>query len=144
MPAGAVQLLPSDDVLITMSFDAQFMRKRQSCHTTYTRPEASTAAEGSDDVRRLPATMWSVMVEIITVLLHVAPPSLEVKASICVPSAFSIGTTTNPLAPTIGWPPTPVARSAVLTAALHVWPPSAEVLIQIKPFAGLLGSSHSM
>src|SRR5580698_512300 len=102
IPTGAVQLLPSDDVLITMSLDEQFMRKRQSCHTTYTRPEASTAAEGSDDVRKFPATMWSVMVEIMTVRLQLAPPSLEVNDSIWVPSAFSMGTMTNPLAPTTG------------------------------------------
>ena len=33
------------DVLYTMSFDEQFVRKRQSGHITYTLPPASTADE---------------------------------------------------------------------------------------------------
>src|SRR5271166_6628735 len=77
MPTGAVQLLPSDEVLRTMSFDEQPARKRQSCQTTYTRPAASTVADGSAMVLMLPATRWSVMVEIVTDAFHVTPASDE-------------------------------------------------------------------
>ena len=47
-----------------------------------------------------------------------------------------MGTTTVPFGCTTGWPPMPVERLAVFTAALQVRPPSVEVLIQMIPLAG--------
>src|SRR5579872_1555353 len=104
-------------------------------------PAASTAAEGSADVRRFAATWWSVIVDIVVAAFQLVPPLIEVKANMSDPVVFSMGTTTVPFGWTTGWPPMPVARSAVLLAADQVRPPSVEVLIQIR--SRLLVSSHS-
>ena len=74
---GDVHVNGSVAVLMTMSFELQPERKRQSCQTTYTRPSASTSAEGSAEVRRFPATVWSVTRLIETGLVQLAPPSVE-------------------------------------------------------------------
>src|SRR5712692_3780442 len=139
MRAGAVQTLLSLEALITRSLEAHAERKRQSCHTTYTVPAASIAAEGRGDVRRPPATRWSVIDEMVTEAFQLTPPLVEVKDCMN-PVSPSYGTTTVPFGCTTGWPPMPWARSAVFNAGPQVWPPSVEVLIQMRPFA--LGSSH--
>jgi len=58
--------VPLDEVLMTRSLDAHPLRKRQSCHTTYTRPAPSISAEGSGGERRLPATGCAKMGAIVT------------------------------------------------------------------------------
>src|ERR1022692_2946534 len=99
------------------------------------------AAEGRAEVRRLPATKWSVIEEIVAAALQLVPPLVERKANMAAPVSFSIGTMTVPSGCARGWPPIPAARSAVLRAADQVRPPSVEVLIQIR--LPVLGSSHS-
>ena len=47
----ALQALPSEDELITMSFEAQLLRKRQSDQTTNTLPAPSMLAEGRSGFR---------------------------------------------------------------------------------------------
>src|SRR2546430_16571130 len=82
-----------------------------------------------------------MMLEMITCEFQVAPPSVEVNASMSDPNTPSIGTTTVPLGCTTGCPPMPCTESAVFKAGPQVRPPSIEVLIQTRPLA--LGSSHS-
>ena len=77
----------------------------------------------------------------ITCEFQVAPPSMEVNASMSVPNTSSIGTMTVALGCTTGCPPMPCTASAVFKAGPQVTPPSVEVLIQTRPLA--LGSSHS-
>src|SRR5437868_1354159 len=115
--AGALQWTPSDDLLNTMSFAAQRLRKRQSSHATYTVPAPSTSALGSGLVRRLPATPWKRAAEMGTAFVHDAPPSFERNDEI-LPVVASKGTTTVPSGCTTGWPPRPLSRAAVWIGTL--------------------------
>jgi hypothetical protein len=74
-----VQVCPSVDVLITMSFDEQPERNWQSCQTTYTFPAPSTSAEGSGG-SRMPTTLRIVWLATKTVFPQVVPPSVDRKA----------------------------------------------------------------
>src|SRR5437660_46222 len=71
--AGVDQVVPSVEVLNTMSLTAQPVRKRQSCQATYTVPSAATSADGSGPVRRPPATGWASAVATVVVALQLAP-----------------------------------------------------------------------
>src|SRR5215469_14913670 len=138
---GALQWTPSDETIMTMSFSAQLLRKRQSCQATYTLPALSTAADGSDSVRKLPLTKCSSIDDATTVLLQLPPPFVEVKERTLPSKASSIGTTTVPFGRTTGWPPIPLAKSAVLRTGPHVAPPSDVVtMLMISP---LPASSNS-
>src|SRR3954447_23108363 len=140
MRVGVVHVTPSVEAVNTMSFAVQLVRKRQSCQTTYTVPPPSTAAEGSGDVRRFPATVWSEIVEMVVEGPQLAPPVVEVNVSILSPLHDSKGTITVPLGCTTGWPPIPLMKSADVSSGPQVRPPSVEVLIQIRPLAE--GLSH--
>jgi hypothetical protein len=74
-----VQVAPSVDVLITMSFDAQPLRNWQSCQTTYTLPDASTSADGSGG-SRMPTTLCIVWLATGTVCPQLTPPFVGRKA----------------------------------------------------------------
>src|SRR6266568_4575160 len=76
------QVRPSVEVVMTISFDVQPVRKRQSCHTTYTLPCGSISAEGRGLVRRFPATPWVLTEAAVTALLQLAPPLVETKERI--------------------------------------------------------------
>src|SRR5216684_2011032 len=103
--------------------------KVQSSHATKTLPAPSISAEGSGEVRRLPATEWKLMVAIVTASVRVAPPSVDPKDAILArPSIDSNGTTTLPLGCTTGCPPRPWACWGVEIGTLHVAPPSLDVL----------------
>src|SRR5579862_1281763 len=91
-----VQVVPFVEVVITRSFAAQLVSKRQSCQTTYTFPDPSISAEGSALERMLPASAWLWIFVTVTVVPQVVPPSVEVKASKLVWLALEIGTTTVP------------------------------------------------
>src|SRR4051794_6889104 len=91
-----VQVAPSVDVLMTMSFAAQLVRKRQSCHTRNTLPAASISADGSGPVRRPPATVCLFTALTVTAEPQVEPPLVERNARIDVSVALAIGTTTVP------------------------------------------------
>src|SRR5689334_12485061 len=76
---GALQWMPSDDTIMTMSFSAQLLRKRQSCQTTKTLPVLSTAADGSGPERMPPFSKWSKIDAAATVLLQLLPPFVDVN-----------------------------------------------------------------
>src|SRR5215203_4945320 len=119
------QVVSLVDLLMTMSLAAQPERNRQSCHTTYTLPAASTSAEGSGLVRSPPATVWAWMVETSTEARQLAPPSMERRERIW-PEELWNGTSTVPLGRTTGWPPRPLAASPVFSAGPQVTPPLVE------------------
>ena len=84
--------------------------------------------------RTLPFGRWYGAFETSTVLLQVAPPSVETN-DITVKPVFVnplIGTTTLPSRCTTGCPPMPKAPSAVVLGAPQLAPPSLEVLIKIR------------
>ncbi len=66
---------------MTISLAAHFASKRQSDQATYTVPDPSISAEGRVPARRLPAMAWWLISETMIELLQLAPPSLEVNAS---------------------------------------------------------------
>src|SRR5215471_11392562 len=74
--AGALHVAPSVEVDNTIVFPAHPGRKMQSAHTTYIRPEASTAAAGSGGARRN-ALGASTIADTPTGRPKVAPPSVE-------------------------------------------------------------------
>src|SRR4051794_35571136 len=125
---ASVQFTPSDDLLNTMSFDVQFLRKRQSSHATYTLPAPSISALGSGLVRRLPPTPAKRLADTVTARDQLAPPSVDLNAG-CLMLRLSNGTITVPFGCTSGWPPIPLSLPAVGEGSLHVSPPSAEVLM---------------
>src|SRR5881397_3774840 len=112
-----VQVVPSVEVVITISLVAQPLLKPQSCQTRYTLPAPSISAEGSGPLRRLPATVCLKIESTVTVLLQLVPPLVDLKARMEVSLALASGTMTVPLGCTTGWPPMPVALLAVLSAA---------------------------
>src|SRR5690242_5302169 len=136
---GPVQVKPLADVDMTMSFDVQPVRKRQSCQTTYTVPWPSTSADGSAEVRRLPATGCSLTFATWTTSSQLMPPLTERNDWIPAPA---YGTITSPFGWTTGWPPRPVGESVGWVGALQVSPPSVEVLMKIAP--PIPKSSHSV
>src|SRR5579864_6073959 len=139
--AGAVQVEPSPDVLITRSFAGQPERKLQSSQTTYVVPVASICAEGSDRVLRPPATVCALTAATCTSPPQLVPPLVEVNDW----SALEFernGTTTVPFGCTSGWPPSPPGVPAGANGADQVNPPSVEVLINTRLL--LLLSSHSI
>src|SRR5512135_882190 len=132
MRVTADHVVPLVEVVITMSLAVQPDRKRQSCQTTYTLPEASISAEGNGPDRSPPATVCTLIDAIVEVLLQLAPPLVERNTRSAVSLALSIGTMTVPLGCTTGCPPRPVALLAVFLAGPQVSPPSEEVLILIR------------
>src|SRR4051812_28056800 len=92
----ALQLMPSAELLSTMSFAAHLSSKRQSSHATYALPAASISALGSGLVRRPPEFAWKLILEIVDSRDQVAPPSVDRKAAM-VPLRLSNGTITVPL-----------------------------------------------
>ena len=57
-----------------MSLTRQACRKRQSVQATYTVPAPSISAEGSGPSRRLPATVWCLIVAmVVTVIASLYP-----------------------------------------------------------------------
>src|SRR4051812_434976 len=78
---ASLQLTPSDERLNTMSFDVQFLRKRQSCHATYTFPVPSISAPGSGLVRSAPPAAEERIAEIVTARDQDAPPSVDLNAA---------------------------------------------------------------
>src|SRR5579859_1450365 len=113
--------------LMTRSLALHERRKRQSAQTTYTVPAASISAVGSGPSRKLPATVWCLMVVMVVIALQLAPPLVELSAPSAVSLALSIGTITVPSGRTTGWPP--MTPEPSVAAALQVCPPSDEVLI---------------
>src|SRR3954451_21356044 len=101
MRLTALQFTPSAELLKTMSFEVQFLRKRQSCHATNTLPAPSISAVGSGLVRRSPAAAEERIAEIVTARDQDAPPSVELNAA-SLPLRLSNGTTTVPLGCTSG------------------------------------------
>src|SRR3954454_7490042 len=128
MRITALQFTTSDEFANTMSFDVQFLRKRQSCHATYALPEPSISAVGSGLVRRPPPTAEERTAEIVTARDQDPPPSVERKAA-SLPLRLSNGTITVPFGCTSGWPPRPLSLPAVASGVPHVCPPSVEVLM---------------
>src|SRR5580704_16527666 len=86
MRVTALQVLPSEEELTTMSFSAQFLRKRQSDHTTNTLPAPSMLAEGRLGFRIPPASKWLSMLAISWLLPQLLPPFVELKTSMPPPS----------------------------------------------------------
>src|SRR5215472_18916440 len=103
-------------------------------------PSPSIAAEGNGGERKPPATSCTERGEIWTDWLQLAPPSSEIKDRMS-PKPQN-GTTTRPLGSTSGWPPRPLAASAVVIGSNQVAPPSVEVVIKIRPPSET--ESHSM
>src|SRR4051812_50147879 len=95
-----------------MSFEVQFLRKRQSCHAVYTFPDPSISATGNGLVRRPPAFAEERLAEIVTARDHEAPPSVDRNAA-SLPLRLSNGTITVPLGCTSGCPPRPLSLPAV-------------------------------
>src|SRR5271169_3634726 len=108
MRVTVLQVLPSADELITISFEPQagLLRKRQSDHTTNTLPAPSIAAEGRLGLRIPPASWWLMMLAMAWLLPQLAPPFVELNTSIPPPSK---GTITVPFGCTTGSPPSPTA-----------------------------------
>src|SRR3981081_1981349 len=106
MRVTALHVLPSDEVLMTMSLELHPERKRQSDHATKTLPAPSIADDGKFGSRRPPATKWLVMVAIARVRTPVLHASVERNTSMPPPSK---ATTTVPLGCTTGSPPSPPA-----------------------------------
>ena len=79
MRATALHVLPSVDELITMSFDTQFLRKRQSDHTTKTLPAPSMPTEGKFGLRIPPPSRWLLMLAMAWLLPQLVPPLVELK-----------------------------------------------------------------
>src|SRR5664279_1227652 len=92
------QVIPSLDVVITMSFTAQFgASNRQSCHTTYTLPFLSISADTKGPARSFPATRDDRVCAANRTRLQLFPPSVD-RIDSNVPSKQSeIGTMTVPL-----------------------------------------------
>src|SRR5206468_12776274 len=86
----------------TMSFVGQARRNRQSSHAMYTTPLPSISADGSGPSRRLPATLWCLIVAIVVTALQLTPPLVELKAPIAVSLALAVGTMTVPSGRTTG------------------------------------------
>src|ERR1700755_1285932 len=110
-----------------MSFAEQLLSKLQSDQERYTVPAPSIAAEGKPALRMPPASPWLGAVAMLTAPVQLAPPLVEMKADMP-PSKSAKGTTTVPLGCTSGLPPIPKSPFAVVFGALHVKPPSVEVL----------------
>src|SRR5262245_8059952 len=124
-----VQLTPSTEVVITRSLVVQPGRKRQSDHTTYTRPLESTSTEGRKlEDRRFPAVLWLVMGVTTVTGLHVCPPLVDRNAMICVANAFEAGMITVALGWETGIPPRPDAAPVGDVFGPQVRPPSLDVL----------------
>src|SRR5712692_9882424 len=105
-----------------MSLALQPVENRQSCQAVYTVPAPSISADGSGEVRRLPAFGCTLTCETFSDLSQLAPPFSEVKAAM-VFCRLSKGTTTVPFGCTTGWPPRPWTVSAVASGVLQVRPP---------------------
>src|SRR6266700_1336042 len=86
---------------------------------------------GSPRCSGIDSHTWNEVID--TPLFQLDPPLLELKAEMLdvEPNAPVLrkGTTTVPFGCTRGCPPRPVALSAVACPALHVFPPSLDVLI---------------
>src|SRR4051795_4177215 len=136
----AVQFTPSGELENTMSFEVQFLRKRQSCHAVYTLPAPSISAVGRGLVRSPPPTAADLMAEIVTAFDHDAPPSVERNAA-SLPFRLSNGTITVPPGCTSGCPPRPLSLPAVASGLLPVAAPATGgVQVSGGPWAELSNS----
>src|SRR3954470_14390475 len=86
------QLVPVafNDLLTTMSLALQARRKRQSVQATNTEPAPSISADGRGPSRRLPATVWWLIVATVVTALQDVPPLVELKAPMAVSLAFAV------------------------------------------------------
>src|ERR1039458_6048652 len=130
MRVTPLQVLPSADELITISFELQPLRKRQSDHTTNTLPAPSIPTEGRLGSRSPPATPWLLMLAIAWLRPQLWPPLVELNTSMPPPSK---GTITVPFGCTAGSPPSPPAWSEEARPGPHVNPPSLDTLIITSP-----------
>src|SRR6266702_696550 len=126
--AGALHVFPSDEMLVTMSFELQPARNRQSYQLTYTLPAASTSADGTSSPRRFPAGACCWSEAIVNGPLNVAPPSWDVKDSAAEIGFVSATTTTSPLGCGTALLPITLADGTPATG-VQVNPPSTEVAI---------------
>ena len=95
MRLTALHFLPSVEVLITISFELQPLRKRQSHQITYAFPAASIRSGGQiREAAEVAIFRMVVTLEMTSVELQVLPPSVERKASMPPPEN---GTMTVPL-----------------------------------------------
>src|SRR5438105_1109524 len=101
---GAVHVMPSVDVLITMSFSAHPLRNRQSYQVTYALPDASDVADTMSSVRIPPAGVCTCWVATVFGPVKVAPPSVETNDQTWNSGFESIGTITRPFGRAIGLP----------------------------------------
>src|ERR1035437_4129528 len=130
MRVTALQVLPSVDVLMTMSLEAQPERKRQSDHTTKTLPAPSILTEGKLGLRKPAATKWLEMLAMAWVLPQLIPPLVELNTSMPPPSK---GTMAVPLGCTTGSAQRPPAGPEEARPGPQVCPPSLETLIRTSP-----------
>src|SRR5262245_6325565 len=127
MRTTEVQDVPFVEVLITMSFALQPERNRQSCHTTYTVPPASTSAEGRGGLRSDPATPCRLIEETLDGPVKLAPPFVDTNAWTDPSNPSSIGTITVPFGCASGCPP--MTELPGTDELVHVSPPSVDRLI---------------
>src|SRR5260221_5788128 len=130
MRVTALQVVPSEEVLMTMSLEAQPERKRQSDQTTKTLPAPSMLADGKLGLRSPAATKWLWMLAIALLRPQLTPPLVELNTSMPPPSK---GTMTVPFGCTTGSPPSPPARSGEARTGPQVSPPSLQTLIRTSP-----------
>src|SRR5919204_469832 len=86
-----------------MSFAAQFVRNRQSCHATKILPAPSISADGSGPLRRLPAGVWLEIEVIVNAWPKLEPPLVELvngSTAICVRATFAEAVTASASAAT--------------------------------------------
>ena len=140
MRTTGVQVCPFIEVLITMSLLEHPARNRQSFHTVYTLPSASTSAEGSSWTLRFPPTEWAMMEETGKGPWKLVPPSCETKEFTAPSDPLSIGITTVPSGFTTGCPPTTLAPGT--EDAGQVRPPSDDR--ETCSWLPVLASSHSV
>src|SRR3954471_12231002 len=120
----ALQFTPSDEFENTMSFDVQFLRKRQSCQATYALPAPSISAVGSGLVRSPPRKAEERTAEMVTARDQDPPPSVDRNAA-SLPLRLSNGTMTVPFGCTSGWPPRALSFPAGAAGGLPLSPPSS-------------------
>src|SRR5579862_3971041 len=130
MRVTALQVFPSEELLMTMSLEAHPVRKRQSDQTTKTLPAPSMLADGRLGLRSPAATKWLWMLAIALLLPQLTPPLEELNTSMPPPSN---GTMTVPFGCTTGSPPSPPAWSDDARPGPQVSPPSLETLIRTSP-----------
>src|SRR3954465_280947 len=111
-----------------MSLAEQLLSKLQSGQVRKTFPAPSIAPEGKPALRMPPDSPWLGALAIETARVQVPPPLVDMNADMP-PSKSAKGTMTLPFGCTTGLPPIPKSPPCVPCGALHVRPPSMEVLM---------------